>query len=410
MPSVHELSGQALTRLALALSQAEDLDSVLWAVAREAIARLALEDCVVYLVDAERGVCVQRAAYGPKNPQGFEIHAPIEIPLGAGIVGHVAATGAHVRIDDTAADPRYIVDDAARSSELAVPIVHQGRVIGVLDSEHSAAGFFTQHHVEVFEAIVSLAANRIAAAVLAQELAVARDAAEAAVRSKQDFLRMMSHELRTPLHGILGLGELLRDDLADDGARETLSLMLRSADALAQILTDALTIADLGLERVQFERVPFSPEALTRAVADLFAIDVRGRGLTLRVEVSPTAPAAIAGDPARVRQVLLALLSNAVRFTRAGGVVVRLDGDGGALRVAVEDTGVGIPPDRLDRVWEPFVQAEGGTRRPYDGAGLGLSVARGLVARMGGAIELRSEVGVGTTAELTLPVAPGAAG
>jgi signal transduction histidine kinase len=403
MPSVHELSGEALTRLALALSQAEDLDAVLWAVAHEAIARLALEDCVVYLVDAERGVCVQRAAYGPKNPQGFEIHAPIEIPLGQGIVGHVALTGASVSLGDTSQDGRYIVDDAARASELAVPIVHQGRVIGVLDSEHSERGFFTGHHLEVFQAIVSLAANRIAAAVLARELAVARDLAEAAVRSKQDFLRMMSHELRTPLHGILGLGELLREDLADDAAKETLSLMLRSAESLAQILTDALTVADLGLDRVQFERAPFCPEVVARSVVDLFAIDVRRRGVALTVDVAPTAPRSLMGDAARVRHVLLALVSNAVRFTRAGQVRVTLAGEEGHLRVVVEDTGVGIPADRLDGVWEPFVQAEGGLRRPYDGAGLGLSVARGLVARMGGAIALRSEVGVGTVAELTLP-------
>jgi signal transduction histidine kinase len=405
MSTVHQRSGEALTRLALALSQAEDLHAVLWAVAHEAIAWLNLEDCVVYLVDADRGVCVQRAAYGPKNPQGQVIEAPIEIALGAGIVGHVAATGEVVCVADTTADARYIVDDAARASELAVPIVHQGRVIGVLDSEHSAPGFFSPHHVEVFQAIVALAANRVAAAVFAQEREVARALAERAVASKQDFLRVMSHELRTPLHGILGLGAMLHDTLPDAAAQETLGLMLRAAESLTQVVEDVLTVADLGLDRVALQQDPFTPAAVAHQVAGLFAIDARRRRLQLRVDVGPHAPALVVGDPVRLRQVLMALVSNALRFTPAGVVGLDVDGEPDVLVIRVHDTGVGIPADRLARVFLPFEQGEGGVARPFDGAGLGLSVVHGLVERMGGTIGLRSTVDVGTVATLRLPLA-----
>ena len=127
-----QVAVEAFTRLAFALARASDLEGVLWAVAHEAIARLDLEDCVIYVVDDARKACVQRAAHGPKNPSGYDILDPIVIPLGKGLVGSVACSGKPERVEDVSRDPRYIVDDAARSSELTVPILHEGRVIAAL--------------------------------------------------------------------------------------------------------------------------------------------------------------------------------------------------------------------------------------------------------------------------------------
>jgi class 3 adenylate cyclase/putative methionine-R-sulfoxide reductase with GAF domain len=145
-----------------------DIDEILWDVANEAVARLGLEDCVIYLV--EDGALVQRAAFGPKNPRGREIAAPIRIAVGSGIVGTVAATGVTERISDTRQHPRYILDDQARLAELAIPIIHEGRVIGVLDSEHSQLGFFTERHEAILTTIASMTAARIARALLDAEL------------------------------------------------------------------------------------------------------------------------------------------------------------------------------------------------------------------------------------------------
>lgn len=146
-----------------------DIDQVLWDVAQKAVARLGLEDCVIYLIDEDRGDLVQRAAFGPKNPREREILNPIRIPLGQGIVGSVAASGQVEMIADTTLEPRYIQDDQRRLSELAVPIFNEGRVIGVIDSEHATRGFFTTWHRDLFTAIAAMAAGRITTARLERQ-------------------------------------------------------------------------------------------------------------------------------------------------------------------------------------------------------------------------------------------------
>ena len=152
------------------LAAQHDLDDILWDVANNAVARLGLEDCVIYLVDERREFLVQRAAYGPKNPRGREILAPIQIPVGKGIVGAAAATGLPVLIPDTRLDPRYICDDQPRLSELALPILLDDAVVGVIDSEHSQADFFTDVHREILTTIASMTASRVHRALLDDEL------------------------------------------------------------------------------------------------------------------------------------------------------------------------------------------------------------------------------------------------
>ena len=161
-----------------------DIDDILWDVTNQAVARLGLEDCVIYLVDADRELLVQRAAYGPKNPGGREILAPILIPMGRGVVGSVAATGKAIRISDTRFDPRYICDDQMRLSELAVPIFFEGQVIGVIDSEHSRAGFFTLWHQEVFITLATMAGSRVARARLDEQLRALNQQLEEKVKTR----------------------------------------------------------------------------------------------------------------------------------------------------------------------------------------------------------------------------------
>ncbi|MBU6365691.1 MAG: response regulator [Gemmatimonadetes bacterium] len=161
----------AFTNLARGLAEAQSLDALLWVVASEVIGALDLEDCVIYLVDHARGRCVQAAAYGPKAPVPHTVLNPIEIPIGQGIVGRAAASGLPQLVHDVRRRPEYIVDDLARRSELAVPIVHDEVVLGVIDSEHSQAGFFTERHQQVFTTIARLAAPRLHGERLAAEMA-----------------------------------------------------------------------------------------------------------------------------------------------------------------------------------------------------------------------------------------------
>jgi len=159
-----------LHELAIALLAQSKLDDILWEVARTAIGGLGFEDCVIYLLDEQRGVLEQKAAYGPKNPVANEILSPIEIPLGKGIVGTVAATGQSELVSDTREDPRYILDDEMRNAELAVPIVHEDKVIGVIDSEHHQVAFYTESHREILTTIASMASTKIASAVTIERL------------------------------------------------------------------------------------------------------------------------------------------------------------------------------------------------------------------------------------------------
>lgn len=149
---------------ALSFYGSNTVDEILWDVCRNCISRLGFEDAVAYLLDEERNVLIQKAAYGPKNPKGYEIINPIEIPLGHGIVGSVAMTGIAEIIPDTTRDPRYIADDDMRLSEITVPIIHNNKVIGVIDSEHSRKGFFTNEHLRILTTIASICSNKIAKA------------------------------------------------------------------------------------------------------------------------------------------------------------------------------------------------------------------------------------------------------
>ena len=399
-----QVAVEAFTRLAFALARASDLEGVLWAVAHEAIARLDLEDCVIYVVDDARKACVQRAAHGPKNPSGYDILDPIVIPLGKGLVGSVACSGKPERVDDVSRDPRYIVDDAARSSELTVPILHEGRVIGIIDSEHSQPGFYTERHQQVFEAIAALAATRIAQAVLQQELESARRAAEAASRSKSAFLSMMNHELRTPMNGILGLSRLLRDSVQGAEGQALLDLIETSAGRLMGVLEDILTVSDLGLQRLELDDAPYEPAALITSLHGLFSGAARTQGLTLSLQVADDVPRLQTGDRARLQHVLVCLLSNALKFTQQGGVVLGSLVDRGELVYRVDDTGKGMDGHEIERLFTVFEVADDSSARHTGGAGLGLPVARGLAQLMGGDLRVHSTRGKGSRFELRLPL------
>ena len=183
-----------VSELAVALLPPSKLHEILWLVARTAISKLGFEDCVIYLLDERRAMLLQKAAYGPKNPVAEEILDPIEIPIGQGIVGAVAASGRSDLVNDTRLDSRYILDDAMRLSELAVPIIHGGEVIGVIDSEHPQAGFYTEAHRQIMTTVASMASTKIASALTIERLntTVAQlEATEIALRQGERRYRML---------------------------------------------------------------------------------------------------------------------------------------------------------------------------------------------------------------------------
>ena len=247
--------------------------------------------------------------------------------------------------------------------------------------------------------------------VLNGELAEARREAEAArhlaegeAQSTQRFLAVMSHEVRTPMNGVLGMAELLGGTELDARQREQVEVLEGSAQALLTILDDVLDYSKREAGAVVLESLPVDLVSLCHQVAMLVRPKADANGTEVLVEVEPGVPAHVSGDPTRLRQVLLNLLSNAVKFTADGRVTLRIGGRSGAVCIEVQDTGVGIAADRVDKIFEPFVQADASTRRRFGGTGLGLAITRRLVDAMEGSIAIDSVIGEGSTFRLELPL------
>ncbi len=245
------------------------------------------------------------------------------------------------------------------------------------------------------------------------ELAEAKERAEAANRAKTLFLANMSHELRTPLSAVLGFAKLMSHDPAiTERQREYLAIIDRSGEHLLALINDVLDMSKIEAGRMVVEPEPVDLHELLREIVDLMRNRAESRGLCLSVEQDPTLPHYVRADRAKLRQVFINLLGNAVKYTEQGGVILRLRGEPAdaervVVRCEVEDTGMGIPPEAQERVFEPFVQLA--QRADAQGTGLGLAITRQYIQLMGGNLTLHSDPGHGSVFGFTLPVKPATA-
>jgi CheY-like chemotaxis protein/nitrogen-specific signal transduction histidine kinase len=238
---------------------------------------------------------------------------------------------------------------------------------------------------------------------LKQSLLVARLEAEAASQAKSNFLAVVSHEVRTPLNGIIGMAQIMGAGPLETAQAERLQIVRRSGEMLLSILNDVLDVAKIEAGRIELESIEFDLSQTLTATAECFAPLANVKGIRFDVDMA-TAAGLYRGDPTRVRQIVSNMISNALKFTEAGSVTLRATYDDATLRLSVADTGVGIPADKLDKLFSRFFQADQSTTRRFGGTGLGLAICRDLVSLMGGDIQVQSVFGMGATFTANLPL------
>lgn len=309
----------------------------------------------------------------------------------------VCRTGAGCRLDD---DSFWRKDHTVFSAEIdARPVYEAGRLTGAVVAFTDIS---ERKHAELELAT--------AAAILKErntELLDARDQALAATRAKSDFLASMSHEIRTPMNAIIGMADLLKETALTADQRNYVDRFSRAANVLLDLINDILDISKIEAGHLNLETIPFDLCEVVEGTAELLAGRAHAKGLELVARVAPEVPTWVGGDPTRLRQILVNLVGNAIKFIEYGSVTVdvRRDltpGDPTSLHFTVTDTGIGIPEDKVDAIFQNFTQVDSSTTRKYGGTGLGLGISKRLVEMMGGAIWVESRLGLGSTFHFTM--------
>jgi ammonium transporter, Amt family len=344
-----------------------------------------------------------------EHPDCFETFRSITehtvFEAGVGLPGRVLASGKPGWIRDVTQDPNFpraqVAKDIGVRAGFGFPIVIGKQVVGVLE-------FFSTETMEpdakLLEVMgyVGAQLGRVVERKRGEAILIhAKAEAEAATKTKADFLAMMSHEIRTPLNGIIGISDILLGTHLSEDQQDCLLTIKDSGDALLTIINDILDFSKIEAGKLTLETIDFDFRETVDAVVDLLGLKAQEKGIELISLINPEIPTTVQGDPVRLRQILMNLIGNAIKFTAQGEIVVQVvpeeDTSGtGLLRFMITDTGIGISPEGQNRLFQAFSQEDSSTTRKYGGTGLGLSITKMLAELMGGTIGVHSELGQGS--------------
>jgi signal transduction histidine kinase/DNA-binding response OmpR family regulator len=408
--SVAEL--RALGEVGATVSSSLDLPTVLSTIVARAVELSNADAGTIYEFDEATGVFVPRANYGLSD-ETVEQLRDSQLRMGMGAVGRAAALQSVVQIADVERDTDYplreVVQRAGFRALLAVPLLREDRVIGALVVRRKAPTEFPESVVRLLQTFAGQSVLAIQNARYFQEIQDKSEQLALASEHKSQFLANMSHELRTPLNAIIGVTEMLLEDARDfkrDDEVEPLERVIRAARHLLSLINDILDLSKIEAGKMELHLESFPVEPLVDDVMKTIQPLAEKRGNVLAVNC-PADLGNIQADLTRVRQALLNLVSNANKFTERGRITVGVrrikDHDGEHIEMAVSDTGIGMTPEQVGRLFQDFVQADSSTTRKYGGTGLGLAISRRLCQLMGGDITVASEAGSGSTFTIRLP-------
>jgi signal transduction histidine kinase/DNA-binding response OmpR family regulator len=414
-----ETALKVINSFAIDLFAAKSEKDVVWMVAKKAIALLDFPDCVVYLFDEQKQHLYQVAAHGPKNPIALDISNPITIPLGKGIVGSVAKNRLSEIVNDTSKDDRYIMDDARRYSEIAVPLYYGDSLIGVIDSEHEEKNYFKKVDIETLNTIASFVSTKIVQTRSLNKLNEntlklenTLNNLEVANDVKNTFLAKMSHEMRTPMNSIIGLSELLKETKLDEEQSLQVNIIHHQSLELFHLINEVLDLSKVKSDQFSLIINPLELRTLLHEKINSLKLRAVKQNSELILSIDEKVTKFILSDKMRLGQIISNILSNSIKFTENGKILLNVgieneDKKSQLIKFTFKDTGIGIKKENLEMIFEPFAQGENISQSA--GTGLGLSIVKELVHAMKGAIEIKSVVGKGTIVDIKLPFIKGEA-
>lgn len=387
---------EMINDVAKALLGKMDIYEIAWEIAQNIADYLDTDDCVIYLVDHQKDSLEQIAAYGGKLGENKHIKHKIVLPLGHGIVGTVAKTGVAEIIDDTTKDTRYVVDDAQRFSEISVPIISNGKVIGIIDSEHHSKHYFTQEHLQTLENIASLVAMQLKNAINLREREKAEsknvqllEALEKSNDELQEYAHIVSHDLKSPLRSIDALVQWIKEDNKghfDSATIQNFELIETTLERMEQLISDVLEYSSIRSESKEQQSID-----LNVLIEELQQILLVPEHISIRV----CRPLPILkGDKTKLQQLFQNLISNAIKFNdkAQGYIEIDVEEQQSYYQFSIKDNGLGIEKQHHDKIFKIFHALN----KSKESTGIGLSIVKKIVDLYKGEIWLQSVPNEGT--------------